>query len=125
MFIVIWSCLTEFNELVTVVLPHWINRAVEAEARADLLIEEVQWFKGMHDAMLDKVEELERENERLEKALEAVCAQIVKHKPHCPGKLYLSHWPECEKCPRDTVCCDDWKQWALEKAEQALEGSDK
>ena len=35
MFIVIWSCLTEFNELVTVVLPHWINRAVEAEARAD------------------------------------------------------------------------------------------
>ena len=70
-------------------------------------------------------EKLKHENERLEKALEVVCTQIAVHKPHCPGKLYLSSWPECEKCPRDAVCCDDWKQWALEKAEQALEGSDK
>ena len=70
------------------------------------------------------LEVLEQKNARLEKALEAVCAQIAVHKPHCPGKLYLSQWPECEKCPRDTVGAD-WKRWALEKAEQALEGSDR
>ena len=65
-------------------------------------------------------EKLERENERLEKALDVVCTQIAKHKAHCPGRLYLSPVPDCEKCPRDTIGAD-WKRWALETAEQAID----
>ena len=33
-----WQYLDDLYELATVVLPHWINRAVEAEARVDRLL---------------------------------------------------------------------------------------
>ena len=53
---------------------------------------------------LECYEKLERENERLEKALDAACAELAEY--------------SCPYVGRKTNC---WKRWALEKAEQAMD----